>query len=32
MYEGDTPSKDPFDQSEPSYTSAVIRVARVSGA
>jgi len=32
MYEGDTPSKGPFDQSkELSYTPAVIRVARVSG-
>jgi len=33
VYEGDTSSKDPFDQSrELSYTPAVIRVARVSGA
>jgi len=31
MYEGDTPSKGPFDRSELSYTPAVIRVARVSG-
>jgi len=31
IYEGDTSSKDPFDQSELSYTPAVIRVARVSG-
>jgi len=30
MYEGDTPSKGPFDRSELSYTPAVIRVARVS--
>jgi len=31
IYEGDTSSKDPFDQSKLSYTPAVIRVARVSG-
>jgi len=31
IYEGDTSSEDPFDQSELSYTSAVISVARASG-
>jgi len=31
MYEGDTPSKDPFDRSELSYAPAVIRFAMVSG-
>jgi len=31
IYEGDTSSKDPFDQSKLSYAPAVIRVARVSG-
>jgi len=31
IYEGDTSSKDPFDQSKLSYTPAVIRVAMVSG-
>jgi len=31
IYEGDTSSKDPFDQSKLSYAPAVIRVAMVSG-
>jgi len=31
VYEGDTSSKDPVDQSKLSYAPAVIRVARVSG-
>jgi len=31
VYEGDTSSKDSFDQSKLSYAPAVIRVARVSG-